>query len=550
MLSTAASLAIRQVLSKWVVKFDSRTLETNVAKKTFVLRNFHIVPSTLERSLNLPESFQVETAHCNYLKVTFTKWPTTYDAMVSRMTTASFRVLTVKIKWRSPSERRESSKTQNRTSIGSRTEAELQRRRKLLRSLQLEASSLRFQITLPGGAQANFMINGAKLYSTNARWQRIFSLKHMFNLKHYKLIHIESTEFRFGWARDHADRESDALHNMGFHHNCPIEIRMTQEYEFVEKKTEWSHQVPSTLLIEIQGEIQVDTHVDTLYHMILWFSRAKLLLTAAESSGHHLSLMTKDDYDDNDDKQNEKKVQASVDLMIHAWLQRFRGDKFRRWFGLASQSVHVRGRVPIMNCRVKLEDSNVRFMTNDPIMLEFIWENRTMTQTEKEEEEEKDVKERKKKRRGSTKKSQESVVHDLVMTDASINMKTFQISAYVHATKTTEEIVYVSDTTLCVHVRESGQHQKKKMYTPCHHEPFESIDDNTRGELTLPQTRVCMSANSVKIDFAQSPYVVNDVIVPIMSRITSEDMARDAIRGLANLILIGRKPKGGFFQRT
>ena len=176
----------------------------------------------------------------------------------------------MKIKWRSP--RRDCGKLENAEKSeteGPKTEADLQRQRKLLRSLQLEASSLRFQITLPGGAQANLLINGAKLYvvlergvreflileygilnsrfalehrySTNARWQRIFSLKHMFNVKHYKLIHIESMELRFGWDRDHADRESGVLHNMGMHHKCPIEIRMTTEYEFSNDKRRNGH---------------------------------------------------------------------------------------------------------------------------------------------------------------------------------------------------------------------------------------------------------------------------------------------------------------------
>lgn len=243
MLSATASLVVKQVLSKWVVKFDAKTLETNVAKKTIELRNFHIVPSALESSLNLPESFEVITAHCNYVKVTFTKWPTSYDAMISKMTSACFRVLTVKIKWRSPSERK--TKT-NQSPKVPKTELDYQKRRKLLRSLQLEASSLRFQITLPGGAQANLNVNGAKLYSTNARWQRIFSLKHMFNLKHYKLVHIESIELLLGWDRSHADRESDALHNIGIHHKYPIEVRIITEYDpptNSKKSDAWSYQV-------------------------------------------------------------------------------------------------------------------------------------------------------------------------------------------------------------------------------------------------------------------------------------------------------------------
>ena len=48
----------------------------------------------------------------------------------------------------------------------------------------------------------------------------------------------------------------------------------------------------------------------------------------------------------------------------------------------------------------------------------------------------------------------------------------------------------------------------------------------------------------MKLDLAQSPHVVNDVIVPIISRITSEDMARDFVREFANLIFERSQAEG------
>ena len=76
-----------------------------------------------------------------------------------------------------------------------------------------------------------------------------------------------------------------------------------------------------TLLIEIQGEARVDTNADTLHHIILWLSRCKLLLAAAESSGHHNSLSEKTSKTEN--------VSVSLDSMMHAWLRRFHGEKMK-----------------------------------------------------------------------------------------------------------------------------------------------------------------------------------------------------------------------------
>ena len=111
--------------------------------------------------------------------------------------------------------------------------------------------------------------------------------------------------------------------------------------------------------------------------------------------------------------------------------------------------------------------------------------------------------------------------------------------------------MYLSDLSTCVHIRETDMKESKKQtFMSCYDESLESIGKTIMSRGNVPHTRICISANSVKLDLAQSPHVVNDVIVPIISRITSEDMARDFVREFANLILKGRKPKGGFFQRT
>lgn len=211
----------------------------------------------------------------------------------------------------------------------------------------------------------------------------------------------------------------------------------------------------------------------------------------------------------------------------------------RKWFGLNAQSAYVRVRIPIMDCRIEHMKSYLRITTNDPIMLESCWEWRELKTTTTVV----------KKRRGSTRKSIEALVYELAMSGACLNMKTFRVDAYVDPTKSKEELIFISDATMCLHVRESGNDsstsKNKKRSVPCHHNPFSSF-----GQSNIePQSSFRISVNSLKLDLSQSPHVVNDVVIPILSKITSEDSAQDAIRGLANLILLGRVPKGGFFQR-
>ena len=110
--------------------------------------------------------------------------------------------------------------------------------------------------------------------------------------------------------------------------------------------------------------------------------------------------------------------------------------------------------MPIVDCRVRFVESNLRFLTNDPIVLESCWEST--------EDEQKKNEEKKKKRRGSTKRKYvEAIVYDLFMTDLCVNMGTFQVNAYVDATGRTEELVYLSDLCTCVHIRESDMKESK-----------------------------------------------------------------------------------------
>eukprot|EP00940_MAST-03C_sp_MAST-3C-sp2_P002335 g2335.t1 len=356
---SVASLIVKIVLSKWVKKFNASTLEVKVKSKELVLRNFEINTDTLQRAVSLPHQFRYESARCNYLKMTFKKWPTTAEALTKRIIVASFGILSIKIKFVGSLDGREDDVSGKRNgrfgSVKKRRVAETDDRfqRKLYRAIQLEARSVRLQLILPGGSQLNINVNGWQLYSTNSMWQRIDTLKHMFDVKHFKLLHISSAECRFASSRD--KKSPSHMTEFGMFHNSPIEIKTTTEYDF-----DTQIQVPRSLNIDVRFALNFFTSAQRLRELAAWGSKIWKMVFVSDT---------------NDDREK-----AEQDF---EWFGRHSGAALRRSIFRSARSVSLHVQLFSVDASVAMQDDvdfdnalsepHLRAVSTTPMILDLVW---------------------------------------------------------------------------------------------------------------------------------------------------------------------------------